>query len=154
MERHEDSIFEALKKNDPTNMRDRYPTSKLLEVFMVRALSERMASGSHAKEPVILNCLNPGLCHSSLSRAATGIVRVVFFIIKSLLARSTEAGSRTLMAAAAAGEESKGQYMSDCKVAAPSEFVMSGEGKETQEKVYTELIAILEKIQPGISKNI
>lgn len=121
---------------------------------MVRALSERMASGSHANEPVILNCLNPGLCHSSLSRAATGIVRVMFSVMKSLLARSTEAGSRTLVAAAAAGEESKGQYMSECKVVPPSEFVMSREGKETQERVFTELIAILENIQPGISKNI
>lgn len=53
------------------------------------------------------------------------------------------------MAAAAAGEESNGQYMSDCKVPQPSE-----EGKQTQERVYAEFFAILEKIQPGISKSI
>jgi len=153
-ERHEDSIFEALKKNDPTYMASRYPTSKLLEVFMVRALTEHMASGPHANEPVILNCLNPGLCHSSLSRSATGGRRVIFFVFKLLMARTTEMGSRTLVAAAAAGKESHGQYMSECRVAQPSEFVRSEEGKKTQERVYTELIAILEKIQPGISKNI
>lgn len=153
-ERHEDSIFEALNKNDPKYIADRYQVSKLLEVFMVRALAERMNSGPHANEPIILNCLNPGLCHSSLSRSVTGIRRLIFEFFKLAMARTTEQGSRTLVAAAEAGAESHGQYMSDCRVVPPSEFVRSDEGKKTQERVYTELMAILEKIQPGISKNI
>lgn len=153
-ERHEDSIFEALKKNDPTYMAIRYPTSKLLEVFIVRSLAEQMKSGPHADEPIILNSVNPGLCHSSLSRDITGFRGLMFGFRKLLLARTTEAGSRTLIAAAVAGPESAGQYMSECVVTPPSEFVRSEEGRKTQERVYTELLAILEKIQPGISKNI
>lgn len=153
-ERNEDSIFEALNKNVPEYMANRYPTTKLLEVFMVRALASRMDSGPHADEPVILNCLNPGLCHSSLSREATGLRAVMFKILKFLLARTTEVGSRTLVAGAEAGKESHGQYMSNCEVVEPSAFVRSEEGMKTQERVYTELMEILEKIQPGISKNI
>jgi len=34
-----------------------------------------------------------------------------------LVARTTEAGSRTLVAGLAAGEESHGKYMADCRVA-------------------------------------
>jgi hypothetical protein len=150
----EDSIFEALNKNDPKYMMSRYPTSKLLEVFMVRALAERMNSGPHAKEAVILNMVNPGLCHSSLAREATGFQGLMFTFMKFLLARTTEAGSRTLVAGAEAGRESHGQYMKDCHIGEPSEFVRSEEGKKTQERVYEELMGILEKIQPGISKNI
>jgi len=153
-ERNEDSIFEALNKNDPTYMSNRYPTTKLLEVFMVRALASRMSSGPHSDQPVILNCLNPGLCHSSLSREAKGLMAVMFTVMKFLLARTTEVGSRTLVASAEAGKESHGQYMSNCVVTEPSAFVRSEEGLKTQERVYTELMAILEKIQPGISKNI
>ena len=65
-------------------------------------------------------------------------------------------GSRTLVAAAAAGEESQGQYMSDGKVADQdlSPFVKSEEGKEAQRKVWKELSGILETIQPGITSGI
>jgi NAD(P)-dependent dehydrogenase (short-subunit alcohol dehydrogenase family) len=153
-ERHEDSIFEALKENNPIYMANRYATSKLLEVFMVRSLAEHMKLGSHADEPIILNCVNPGLCHSSLTREATGFRGLMFGIMKLVLARSTEVGSRTLVASAAAGPESTGQYMSECVVKPPSEFVRSEEGSKTQERVFKELVDILEKIQPGISKNI
>ena len=135
-------------------MIDRYPVSKLLEVFMVQALAERMSTGAHAKEPVILNCINPGLCHSSLTRDAEGFQSIKFALYKRALARSTEVGSRTLVAGAEAGPESHGHYMSDSQVKEPSPFVMSEEGKKTQERVYTELMAILEQIQPGISKSI
>lgn len=152
-ERNEPSIFEALKKNDKKYMAERYPVSKLLEVLFVRALAERMDSGPHAKE-VVLNCLNPGLCHSGLTRNMSGVIGIVMTIMKLLIARTTEMGSRTLVAAAVAGPESMGQYMSDCKVTPPSPFVRSEDGKKTQERVYSELIEILEKLQPGISKNI
>jgi retinol dehydrogenase-12 len=153
-ERHEDSIFDALKKDDPKYMADRYQTSKLLEVFAVRALAEQMNKGPHASERVILNLVNPGLCHSSLSRNVTGVQGLIFKFVKLVLARSTEAGSRTLVFSAAGGSETHGKYMSDCKVGDPSEFVRSEEGKKTQERVYMELIDILEKIQPGITGNI
>ena len=153
-ERNEDSIFDALNKNDPKYLQNRYPTSKLLEVFMVRALATRMSSGPHASEPVILNTVDPGLCHSSLARDVKGFRAYMFMLMKFLLARTTEVGSRTLVAAAEAGRESHGQYMSGCVVTEPSPFVRSPEGGKTQERVYTELMALLEKIQPGISSNI
>lgn len=75
-------------------------------------------------------------------------------LMKLFLARTTEAGSRTLVASVIAGEESHGQYMSDCEVAEPSEFVRSAEGEKVQAEVHKELMAILEGIQPGITQNI
>ena len=135
-------------------MSNRYPTTKLLEIFMVRALASRMSSGNHAAEPVILNCITPGLCHSRLSRDVTGLQAVAFFIFKFLLARTTEAGSRTLLAGAEIGKESHGEYMKNCVISPPSDFVRSKEGSKTEERVYSELLEILEKIQPGISNNV
>jgi retinol dehydrogenase-12 len=71
-----------------------------------------------------------------------------------MLARTAEVGGRTLVHSAAAGAESHGQYMSETKVKEPSAFVRSKEGIATQERVHTELMAILEKIQPGVTENI
>ncbi len=75
-------------------------------------------------------------------------------IAKALIARTTEVGSRTLVYSAAAGPESHGQYMSECIVKNPSTFVRSKEGAATQKRVHEELMAILEKIQPGVTGNI
>ncbi len=82
------------------------------------------------------------------------MVGYVLTIVKALIARTTEVGSRTLVHSAAAGRESHGQYMSECKVKEPSSFVRSKEGALAQERVHKELMAILETIQPGVTDNI
>jgi hypothetical protein len=81
-------------------------------------------------------------------------LNVLAWIGKRLIGRSTEMGSRTLVAAASAGEESHGKYMTDCRVREPSKWVRSEKGKEAQKKVYKELLMILEEIEPGITRNI
>lgn len=85
----------------------RYNVSKLLEVFYVRELAKH--SQDSGKPSVVINYLNPGLCHSELARDA-GIALAIF---KFFLARTTEVGSRTLVAAASAAADSHGQYQSD-----------------------------------------
>jgi hypothetical protein len=57
-------------------------------------------------------------------------------IMITLLARTTEKGSRTLVAAAVAGSESHGKYMTDAKVndGALSEVVQSRGGKKAGER--------------------
>jgi hypothetical protein len=73
---------------------------------------------------VILNMLNPGLCHSELAR--DGALFLAF--MKFLLARTTEVG---------AGPESHGKYMTDAQVNddALSDFVKSADSKEASKKV-------------------
>ena len=68
------------------------------------------------KPDVVINCLNPGLCHSELNRSAGGLRGYLLIAMRALLARTTEVGSRTLVHAAAGGKETHGQYLSDCKV--------------------------------------
>ncbi|KAJ9139080.1 Retinol dehydrogenase 12 [Pleurostoma richardsiae] len=153
-ERNEPRIFEAFNKDKKSYINDRYNTSKLLEVLLVRSLAAAMQKGSHSAEPVILNAVNPGLCHSELDKEVKGIAGPVLKVAKALLARTTEVGGRTLVHSAAAGEESYGQYMSECEVKEPSAFVRSNEGLKAQQRVHDELLGILETIQPGIYDNI
>ncbi|KAI9830054.1 MAG: hypothetical protein M1819_005884 [Sarea resinae] len=137
------NTFAELDDEKTANMAERYQTTKLLEVLAVREIASRVADSG-----VVVNMLNPGLCHSELARdSGWGL-----WFLKLVLARSTEVGSRALMAAAAAGKESHGAYISDAKVANEelSAFVRSEEGATAQAKVWKELGEILEKIQPGV----
>jgi retinol dehydrogenase-12 len=146
--RNAPSIFEALRGSD--NMVDRYPDSKLLEIFVVRALAKELeASG---KPLVVLNTLSPGLCKSNLFRHAAWPISWVLPISLFFLARTSEMGSRTLVASASAGEDTHGKYLVDCKVHAESKLVRSEEGAVIQQKVYAELSSILESIQPGVRR--
>lgn len=140
-------IFKALNKDAKFDPGERYPVTKLLEVLLVREMAPRMEGSG-----VILNIVNPGLCHSELSRDGPWFLEVIKFFI----ARSTEVGSRTLCAAAFAGGDSHGKYMHDCKVddGKLSRFVRSDEGKETERRLWEELSAILEGVQPGIMANL
>ncbi len=73
-------------------------------------------SASSRKGRVIINCLNPGWCYSEVMREATGANLMMFKGVRAMLARKTEVGSRTLVAAAEGGPETHGQYMDDCHI--------------------------------------
>lgn len=128
-------------------MEERYQVSKLLEVLAIRAIADKKSA---TQIPVTINCVNPGLCHSELSReSGWGLA-----ILKFFLARSTEFGSRNLVHAASLGPESHGQYVSNCVVAQPSRYVLSQEGWKDQQRVWDELTAKLEGIHKGVTSNL
>jgi NAD(P)-dependent dehydrogenase (short-subunit alcohol dehydrogenase family) len=141
-ERKAEDIFAALNNKQTTKMAERYATSKLLEILVVREISPSLESTG-----VIVNLVNPGLCHSALARDYGW----KFWLFKLVLARSTEVGSRTLLAGASADASSHGMYISDGLVAPGdlSAFVKSEDGAATQARVWKQLRRILEEIDPG-----
>jgi retinol dehydrogenase 12 len=143
-------VLDALRGG--AHMADRYGDSKLLQILVARELALELdrSGGPH----VIVNTLSPGLCRSQLFRHAPWPVSWFMPISLYLLGRTLEMGSRTLVAAASAGEETHGKYMVDCKVHAESSFVRSEEGRAVQKKVFEELLGILENVHPGIRANI
>ncbi|KAJ5305869.1 hypothetical protein PENANT_c015G04509 [Penicillium antarcticum] len=143
----EDAPMKEVSDQTKAKMGERYPLSKLLEVLLVQELAGRVRGSE-----VIINMINPGLCHSQLGRDAG----MAFMLMKIVLARRTEVGSRTLVAGAAAGLESHGAYMTDGHVEnmALSPFVRSDEGRQAREKLWDELSAILESVRPGIMQNV
>ncbi|KAK3307553.1 uncharacterized protein B0T15DRAFT_182220 [Chaetomium strumarium] len=125
-----------------------YPISKLLGIFAVRSIAKEHPADTY---PVTINLPSPGLCHSNLSREAKGMQHVAFTIMKTLLARPTEKGSRTLVDAGVQGPESHGHYLEDCSIAQPSEVVT--QNPDVQDRLWIELKAKLEAIQPGVTAN-
>ena len=148
------SIFDALNdKNSPVSkMSTRYFDSKLLEILYGRALASAISSSSSSshKPLVVINLLNPGFCASDLFREPSAAFRLQL----KVMGRSVEEGSRALVDAVGRGTDSHGEYLSDCKVARVSDFVLSKKGAKTQERVWEELNAKLEAIEPGIMDNV
>jgi retinol dehydrogenase-12 len=124
-----------------------YPTesdrsSTVLNVFFARELAARVASSR-----AIVNCVNPGLCHSSLARSVWKDLGLVASLRRAawchLHARTTEAGARELVwAAVGAGHREwqlHGRYISDMQVVEESDFSLSMEGCAAQEKLWVSL---------------
>ncbi|KAK4670322.1 uncharacterized protein QC763_210690 [Podospora pseudopauciseta] len=153
-ERLEPNIFGCFRNGD-FDPYENYSTSKLLDLLLARELANRLDASSPAgNSKVIVNSVNPGLCRSKLFNKVPLIVNLFIGFLSLIFARSSEQGSRTLLAAAAGGRETHGKYMDAAKVAQPSSFVMSDEGKRAQKRVWEELVNILDGVEKGVSKNI
>ncbi|MCJ1248591.1 hypothetical protein MMC30_005809 [Trapelia coarctata] len=147
-----EKIFETLADPEKVRMDDIYNISKLMEIYTVRTLAALISSSK--KPAIILNCLNPGWVVTEVMREWTGLRLLIFKINRTLFARRTDVGARTLVAAAEAGQESHGMYMDDSKVGKVAPFNFDEEGLKVQEKVWKELSEKLERILPGILQNI
>ncbi|KAL1638082.1 hypothetical protein SLS58_009008 [Diplodia intermedia] len=100
-----DDVFAALARDDPGLMPDRYPTTKLLEVYAVRQLAALLPV---ADTGVVVNLLCPGLCSTDLARNVTWAYWLQIVALRAVMGRSAEVGSRTLLHAAVAGRGSHG----------------------------------------------
>jgi retinol dehydrogenase-12 len=144
------NIFAALDNAETANMQSRYAVSKLIEILALRHLT-RSVMKDRFKYPVVINCVTPGLCRTELVKDGGAS----YFVLQTLLGRTIEVGSRTLVnAAGPVGEESTGEYILDDHVADTSALVRSEEGTQLAKRVWEELAAILEEECPGITQNI
>lgn len=91
-----------------TNKRHSYAISKLIQVLAIRSLAALVPSSS-----VTINTMTPGACKSDFHRENSGVSKLVHSVMEKAIARTAEVGSRTLVLALEAGEESHGTYMAD-----------------------------------------
>ena len=104
-----------------------------------------------AQKGTIITLVNPGLCNTDFTRDISNPIQSASaWMLKVLLARTSEIGSRTLVAGICAGIESHGEYMSDCKNQEVAEWIRTPKGMQVQETVYHQLLAVLEAVRPGI----
>ncbi|KAI0128163.1 NAD(P)-binding protein [Hypoxylon sp. NC0597] len=98
-----EGIFNSMNNTEKYSVANRYPTTKLMEVFVVREMAARRPIDSY---PVIINMVNPGLCKSELVRDSGMFARLM---ANYILGRTTEEGSRNLVYGASGGPETHGQ---------------------------------------------
>ncbi|KAI6782560.1 uncharacterized protein J7T54_003571 [Emericellopsis cladophorae] len=141
------TIMERLNDEANSVMGTRYNLTKLLVIYAVRELAT-LNNGS-----IIINTPNPSWCKSGLAHeqmaADPGAKQA-----EALLARSTEEGSRALVHGLLSGDDTNGQYLSNCQVHSPSCQVTGSWGQQTQKEFFRELVEKLETIQTGIKANV
>ena len=121
-----------------------------MEILFVQELVK------HTKDNPVITLVNPGLCWSNMVQSDSRVKTAFFWLMRTILARTTEVGSRNLVAGVIAGPASHGKYMSDGvnQDYGVAEWIKTPEGQEKQKRVYDQTLAFLEKISPGISNNI
>lgn len=105
-EKNAPSILARLDEKDSFNKSgiDRYNVSKLLNVLWTRELASRVK-----KDMVTINCLNPGLCATSLHRTTKGLG---VFLINSVAFSSVQ-GAHIVTDAAICHADEHGAYLSE-----------------------------------------
>jgi retinol dehydrogenase-12 len=115
-ERKTENVLKVLNNKeyllDPANEWERYPLSKLLIMYFVRELANRVPGADIGKPEVVVNMVNPGMCESELGRNQSFAANLFVTIV----GKSAERGGRTLLDAAARGQESHGGYTTSCKL--------------------------------------
>jgi len=139
-------------KYDPDNILARMKVTKLLEVYIARALAEY--AEAHDPGKIVINVVNPGLCRTKAAKHIyTGPMRVMFGIMKWTIGISSKIGSRTLVhAATQCGPETNGAFLSMNKVKSPGKFVVGPEGPRIQSQIWRELGEVLVNLSPGLKK--
>ncbi|KAH8898766.1 NAD(P)-binding protein [Thozetella sp. PMI_491] len=136
--------------NDPkiADMDGRYALTKAVEMFAVR---EFAAMFPVEETGVIINMVSPGLCVTGLTRHTRTWTRAYIAVARSIMARTAEEGSRTILHCVAADESSHGKFLSGCKVKEYwlPDWMTNREGQSIQKQIWTELAARLEAIHPG-----
>lgn len=141
-------ILTMLTEEGQAVMAARYFLSKLILILGVQEMAKQIPSVKETGKPiVILNCPSPGWCKTPLFRQDDGGFWGRNML--KLIGRKGEVGARTLTSAIAAGEQTHGQYLSECQIKPASAWVRSNEGHDTQEKLWKELSDLFERIAPG-----
>ncbi|KAJ7272442.1 short-chain dehydrogenase [Mycena rebaudengoi] len=138
----------------PKVMGDRYPVTKMINVFFIRALNERLG----ASAPIVVNCVDPGYCYSNFRKTMPGIMAIVDSLMEKAIALPTEVGSRQLVWAALGEQEHpeklRGEFISVGRVEEVSDYILSAEGVKIQNRLWEELIEMLGKLDPRVNSTI
>ncbi|KAK0227367.1 hypothetical protein EDD85DRAFT_974912 [Armillaria nabsnona] len=134
----------------PEIMKRRYFDSKLLNVLFARAFQQRLPPST-----ITVNSVNPGFCISNLRSTLPEEYQEANAKQEAELAFTTEEGSRQLVFSAVGGandeDKLRGAYISHSEVVEESDFVISEDGKVVQDKVWDEMLAILEGVDPKVA---
>ncbi|KAH8650067.1 putative short-chain dehydrogenase/reductase family protein [Xylariales sp. PMI_506] len=145
-----DNILGGLNKKEEAAMASasRYFLTKLMQILMTLRLAELMPVELTG---VVINLLSPGLVRSGLLRQATLATRIQVGLMSRLLGRTSEMGSRTVLHAVFAGKQSHGGFLTSCEITnglVPG-WITDTEGINMQKRLWAEVTAKLEQVQPG-----
>ncbi|KAJ6534665.1 hypothetical protein DFH09DRAFT_1043424 [Mycena vulgaris] len=137
------NVIKALNDEAKSNFKDRYATSKLLDLFVVREIAALPQA-----EGVVVNVVDPGLCISELGRDIELKPAVLFILMR--LGWTTAKGALNLLYAVLSPTP-PGAYISACEIRRPSSWSRSKDGISVQKKVWAEMLNIWREVAPEVA---
>ncbi|KAF9460537.1 short-chain dehydrogenase [Collybia nuda] len=139
----------------PEIMARRYFDSKLLNIFFMRALNDRLPKSPGS---VIVNGVNPGYCYTNLGQNLSGVRALLDWFMERLLSHTAEEGSRQLVWASVGGagteDELRGAYISRSEIREVSDFVLTEDGMTAQNNIWDEVINALVRLDSRVQKRV
>jgi retinol dehydrogenase-12 len=120
-------------------------THLVFNLFFTRSLAAHLPPTS----TLIVNCLSPGFCTTELGRNTATFVKPFYKLFQLIFARTAAEGAKTYVWAALAGkpqdqkalrENMHGSLITDCKIAEPSDYALSKEGREAETRLWVSVI--------------
>ncbi|EQB53096.1 hypothetical protein CGLO_07224 [Colletotrichum gloeosporioides Cg-14] len=142
------SVFDGLNDPKRANMDSRYALTKLVEECAVRQFAAQFPID---RTGVVITMVAPGLCTTGLGRDARTFTKIMHEAVRAMMARTAEAGSRTILHGLMVGEDGHGKLLSGCKIKEfwVPDWFCNDEGQRLQKAIWNELVAKLEQVQPG-----
>ncbi|KAF8142241.1 hypothetical protein K438DRAFT_1878481 [Mycena galopus ATCC 62051] len=125
--------------NDKTKFKgddvmDRYPTSKLFDLYLAREIA-----ALEAAKGVVVNVIAPGLCASELGRDLP-LPAVALFIFKKFAFTTTQGALNLLYGVLRPTPPAA--YVYACKLTTPPSWTTSSAGLATQAQVWNEMVKV------------
>ncbi|KAG8816792.1 hypothetical protein FRC19_011801 [Serendipita sp. 401] len=145
--RNESNILSALNSKEHFDGQDRYPDTKLIDIFMTREMgtTPQLRQGASG---IVICSVNPGFCRSQIMREFPSTFVAILYAI---MARTAREGAKNLVWSSLVDDIPQGSYISSCQVTRTASFVRSKEGEQVQKKLWNELGAVLTPIAPEIA---
>ncbi|KAH6903864.1 short-chain dehydrogenase [Coprinopsis sp. MPI-PUGE-AT-0042] len=142
--------FSSKEYSTPSVMEARYADSKVLALFMTRQLAKALE-----KTPVVANVVDPGFCISDFRKELERQFskKILMDTMEKLLGRSAEAGAAQYVWAALAENTNgrmRGAYVDTLAVQEPSDYSLSKEGLELQNKFWGDMTKVLGEADPKV----
>ncbi|KAJ6581881.1 hypothetical protein B0H19DRAFT_983986 [Mycena capillaripes] len=138
-------ILEALNdEKQSTSAFDRYPTSKLFNLFVAREIAKLPQA-----QGVVVNVVAPGLCASELGRDFD-LGPTAIFLIKRL-AFTTAQGALNLLYGVLCPTP-PGAYIYATEINEPPKWTDTKEGLAVQAKVWSEMVEVWRGISPEVDR--
>ncbi|KAJ7331042.1 hypothetical protein DFH08DRAFT_966783 [Mycena albidolilacea] len=143
-EKRATNILQTL--NDPSQSNalsgDRYPTTKLFDLFLAREISKLPQA-----EGVVINVVDPGLCRSDITRDEK-LGAVGMFFMRNIGWPTSKGAINLIWAQLTATPP--GAFIGSCEIRQPPAWTTKKDGLLIQKKVWDEMVEVWKGVSPDV----
>jgi len=141
-EKQAPNVLQALNDISVSARGDRYPVTKLFNLFLARAISKLPQA-----EGVVVNCVDPGMCKSDIGRDRK-LGPVAAYLYETVCWPTSKGAIN--MVYAVIKPTPPGAFVTSCEVRQPPAWARSKDGFAVQQKVWDEMAEVWRGVTPEV----